>query len=81
MEATMRGALTQAQHRHIAQHAEGLMKAVPYLQMEEVCRAAAQMAHRKLLLLEYTERPTNTPERVHMPRLIDYHAIQDSDVH
>ena len=49
-EATMRGAVTQALHRHLAKHTESPMEAVVHLQLEAVRRAAAQMVHRKHLL-------------------------------
>ena len=80
-EATMRGAVTQALQRHLTQHAENPMKAAAHLQLEAVRRAAAQMAHRKRLLLAYTEQLTNPTAREHMMRLIHYHAVHDSDVH
>ena len=40
-EATMRGAVTQALHRHLARHTEKPMEAAAHLQLEAVRRAAA----------------------------------------
>ena len=54
-EATMRGAVTQALHRHLTKHTESPMEAAALLQLEAVRRAAAQMVHRKYLLLTHAE--------------------------
>ena len=77
----MRGAVTRALQRHLTQQAENRMKAAGHLQMKAVRRAAAQMAHRKCLLLAYTEQLTIPTPREHMMRLIHYHAVHDPDVH
>ena len=69
-EATMRGAVTQALHRHLAKHTENQMEAATHLQPEAVRRAAAQMVHRKHLLLTHTEQLTDPTAREHMHRLI-----------
>ena len=39
-EATMRGALTQALHRHLTKHTESPMEAAAHLKLEAVRRAA-----------------------------------------
>ena len=80
-EATMRGAVTQALQRHLRKHAEDPMGAAAQLKLEAVRRAAAQMVHRKLLLLTHTEQLTNPTAREHMLRLIHYHAVHDTEVH
>ena len=80
-EATMRGAVTQALHRHLAKRTESPMETAAHLQLEAVRRAAAQMLHGKQLLLTHTEQLTNPTTREHMPRLIQYHAVHDPDVH
>ena len=46
----MRGAVTQALHRHLTKHTETPMEAAAHLQLGAVRRAAAQMVHRKHLL-------------------------------
>ena len=60
-----------------------LRKQLPFLtlQLEAVRRAAAQMVHRKHLLLTHVEQLTNPTAREHMQRLIHYHAVHDPDVH
>ena len=80
-EATMRGAVTQALHRHLTKHMESPMEAAAHLQLEAVRRAAAQMVHRKHLLLTHAEQLTDPTAREHMQRLIHYHAVHDPDVH
>ena len=77
----MRVELTQALQRHLTQHAEDPMKAAAHLQLEAVCRAAAQMAHRKRLMLANTERLADPTAREHMLCLIHYHAVHDPEVH
>ena len=77
----MRGAVTEALHRHLTRHAENPIWAAAHLQLETVCRAAAQMVHRKHLLLTHTEQLTNPIARDHMLRLIHYHAVHDPEVH
>ena len=79
-EATMRGAVTQALHRHLSKHTESPMQAAAHVQLEAVRRAAAQMVHRKHLLLTHAEQLTNETAREHMQRLIHYHAVHDPDV-
>ena len=81
MEATMRGAVTQARHRHVTKRSENPMEAAAQLQLEAVRRTAAQMAHRKHLLLTHTEQPTDPTAREHMQRPIHYHAVHDPEVH
>ena len=80
-EATMRGAVTQAVHQHLAKHTESPMAAAAHLQLQAVRRAAAQMVHRKHLLLTHTEQVTNFTAREQMQRLIPYHAVHDPEVH
>ena len=80
-EATMRGAVTQALHQHLTKHMESPMEAAAHLQLEAVRRAAAQMAHRKHLLLTQGEQLTDPTAREHMQRLIHCHAVHDPDVH
>ena len=80
-EATMRGAVTQALHRHLAKHTESPMEAAAHLQLEAVRRAAAQMVHRKHLLLTHTKQLTYPTTREHMQHRIHYHAVHDPDVH
>ena len=80
-EDTMRGAVTQALHRHLAKHTENPMEAAAHLQLEAVRRAAAQMVHRKHLLLTHTEQLTDPAAREHRLRLIHYHAVHDPEVH
>ena len=80
-KTTMRGAVTQALHRHPTKHTGNLMDAASPLQLEEVRRAAAKMAHRKHLLLTHTEQLTNPTARENMLRLIHYHAMHDPEVH
>ena len=76
-EATMRGAVTQALHRHLTEHTESPMEAAAHLQLEAVRRAAAQTVHRKHLLLTHAEQLTDPTAREHMQRLINYHAVHD----
>ena len=80
-EATMRGAVTQPLHRHLTKHAENPMGAAAHLQLEAVLTAAAQMVHRKHLLLTHTEQLTDPTAREHMLRLIHYYAVHDPEVH
>ena len=77
----MRGAVTQALHRRLAKHTESPMEAAAHLQLEAVRRAAAEMVHRKHLLLTHAEQLTDPTTREHMQRLIHYHAVHDPDVH
>ena len=77
----MRGAMTQALHRHLTRHTVKPMEAAAHLQLEPVRRAAAQMVHRKRLLLTHTEQLTDPTAREHMRRLIHYHAVHDPEVH
>ena len=77
----MRGAVTQALHRHLTEHAENPMAAAAHLQLEAVPRAAAQMAHRKHLLLTHTKQLIDPPAREHMLHLIHYHAVHDPEDH
>ena len=53
----MRGAVTQALHRHLTKQTESPMEAAAHLQLEAVRRAAAQMVHRKHLLLTMRDPP------------------------
>ena len=80
-EATMRGAVTQALHRHLAKHTENPMEAAAQPQLEAVRRAAAKTVHRKHLLSTHTEQLTDPTAREHMQRLIHYHAVHDPEVH
>ena len=77
----MRGAVTQALHRHLAKQTESPMEAAAHYQLEAVRSVAAQMVHRKHLLLTHTEQLTDPTTREHMQRLIHYHAVHDRDVH
>ena len=79
-KATMRGAVTQAIHRHRAKHTECPMEAAAHLQLEAVRRAAGQIVHRKHLLLTHTDQLTNPTVREDMQRLIHYHAVHESEV-
>ena len=80
-EATMRGAVTQALQRHLTKYAEDPMGAAAHLQLEAVRRAAAQMVHRKRLMLTHTEQLPDPTAREHMLCLIHYHAVHDPEVH
>ena len=80
-QATMRGAVTQALQRHLTQLTEDPMKAAAHLQLEAVRWAAAQLPHRKRLLLAHTEQLTDPSATEHMLGLIQYHAVHDPDVH
>ena len=80
-QATMRGAVKQALHRHLTKHTESPMEAAAHLQLEAVRRAAAQMVHGKHLLLTHAEQLTDPIARESMQRLIHYHAVHDPDVH
>ena len=80
-EATMRGAVTQALHRHLNKHAENPMRAAAHPGVEAVRRAAAQMVHHKHLLQTHTEQLTGSTAREHMLRPIHYHAVHESEVH
>ena len=62
----MRGAVTQALHRHLAKHTEIPMEAAAHLQLEAVRGSAAQMVHRKHLLLTQAEQLTDPTTREHM---------------
>ena len=75
------GAVTQALHRHLTKHTESPMEAAAHLQLEAVRRAAAEMVHRKHLLLTHAEQLADLTAREHMQRLIHYHALHDPDVH
>ena len=77
----MRGAFTRALHRHLTKHVENTMGTAAHSQLEAVPRAAAQMVHRKRLLLTHTEQLTNPTTREHILRLIHYHAVHDPEVH
>ena len=77
----MRGAVTQALHRHLTENAENPMGVAAHLQLEAVRRAAAQMVHCKHLLLTHTEQLTNPTTREHMLRLVHYHVTHDPEVH
>ena len=77
----MRGAVTQALHRHLTKHTENPMEAAAHLQLEAVRRAAARMVHRKHPLLTHAEQLTDPTAREHMQHLIHYHAVHDPDVH
>ena len=65
-KATMRGAVTQALQRQPTKPPENPMKPGAKLQRDAVDRTAAQMAHRKLIMLAYTEKITNCIAREHM---------------
>ena len=80
-EATMRGAVSQAVQRHLKRHAVDPMGSAAPLQLEAARRAAAQLVHRKRLLLTHTEQLTDPTAREHMLRLIHYHAVHDPEVH
>ena len=80
-EATMRGAVTQALHRHLTKHTESPMEAAAHLKLEAVRRAAAKMVQRKDLLLTHTEKLTDPTARGHMQRLIHYHAMHDPEIY
>ena len=80
-EATMRGAVTQALHRYLTKYTESPMEEAAHLQLEAVRREAAQMVHRKHLLLTHTEQLTYSTARERMQRLIHYHAVHDVEVH
>ena len=77
----MRGAVTQALHRHLTKHTDSPMQATAHLQLEAVRRAAAQRVHCKHLLLTDAEQLTDPTTREHMQGLIHYHAVHDPDVH
>ena len=77
----MRGAVTQALHRHLTKHAENPMGAAAHLQLEAVRRAATQMVHRKHILLTHAEQLTDPIAREHLLRLIHYHAVHHVEVH
>ena len=80
-EATMEGAVTQALEQHLIKHAKEPMGAAAHLQLEAVRRAAANMVHRKRLLLTHTEQLADQTAREHMLRLVHYHAVHDAEVH
>ena len=61
--------MTQALQPHLTRHTEDLIKAAVHLQLEAVRRAAAQMAHRKRLMLTHPERLTDPTAREHILRL------------
>ena len=77
----MRGAVTQALQRHLIKHAETSMGAAEHLKLEAVRGAAAQMVHRKHLLLTHTEQSTDPTAREHMLSLIHYPAVHDQEVY
>ena len=79
-ETTMRGAVTQALHRHLTKHTESPMEAAAHPQLEAVRKAAAKMVHRKYFLLTHAEQLTDPTARENMQRLIHYHAVHDPDV-
>ena len=56
------------------------MEAAAHLQLEAVRRTAAQMVHRKHLLLTHAEQLTDPIAREHMQCLIHYYAVHDPDV-
>ena len=62
----MRGAVTQALHKHLTKDSENPMEAAAHLQLEAVRRAAAQMVHLKHLLLTHTEQLTDPTVTEHM---------------
>ena len=76
----MGGAGTQALQQHLAKHTVDPMVAAAHLQLEAVRRAAAQMVHRKCLLLTHTEQPAEPTAREHMVHFIHYHAVHDQAV-
>ena len=76
----MRGAVTQALHRHL-KHTETPSEAAAHHQLEAVRRAPAQMVHRKHLLLTQVKQLTDPTSREHLQRLMHYHAVHDPDVH
>ena len=76
----MRGAVTQALHRHLTKCTESPMEAAAHLQLEAVRRAVAQMVHRKHLPLTHAEQLTDPTAREDIQRLIHYHAVHDPDV-
>ena len=80
-EATMRGAVTQALQQHLTNHAEDPMGAATHLQLKAVRRVAAQMIHRKRLLLTHREQLADPTTREHMLRLMQYHAVHDPEHH
>ena len=76
----MRGAVTQALQRHVTKHTDDPMGAAAHLQLEAVRRAAAQMVHRKRLLLTHTVQLSDPTAREHVLCLIHYHAVHDPEV-
>ena len=76
----MRGAATQALQRHLTKHVEDPTGAAAHLQLEAVRRAAAQMVHRKHLLLTHTQQLTDPTAIEHMLCLIHDHAVHDPEV-
>ena len=80
-QATMKGAVTQALQLHLTKHAEVLMAAAAHLQLEAVCRAAAEMVRRKRLLLTHTEQLADPTAREHMLRAVHYNVVHDPEVH
>ena len=79
-EAGMRGAVTQALQQHPTNHAQDPVGAAAHLQLEAVRRAAAQMVHRKRLLLTHTEQLTDCTVREQMLRLMDYHVVESTSL-
>ena len=79
-EATMRGEATQALHRHLTKYTVNPTEAAAHLKLEAFRRAAAQMVHRKHLLLTHTEQLIDPGAREHM-HFIHYHALHDPEVH
>ena len=80
-EATMREVVTQALQRHLTKHAEDRTEAAAHLQPGAVRRAAAQMVHRKRLMLTHMEQLADPTAREHMLPPIHYHAVHDPEVH
>ena len=77
----MRRGVTQALPRRLIKHTESPMEAAAHLQLEAVRSTAAEMVHRKHLLLTHAEQLTDPTAREHMQCLIPYHALHDPDVH
>ena len=77
----MRGAVTQSLRRQLTKHAEDPMGAAAHLQLEAVRRAAAQMVHRKRLMLTHTEQLAGSNARERMLHFIHYHTVHDPEVH
>ena len=65
----------------VTKHAGNPIGAAAHLLLEAVRRAAAQMVHRKCLLLTHTRQLTDPTAMENMLRLIHYHAVHDPEVH